>query len=190
LRDRIAARSPTSVALPWLRLAFCALAALAFESEAQVYRCGNTYSNVPCAGGKEVDTSPTLSWGQTKGGTATLYLCQAYGGGQFWTREHCRQRDALVERMESVPGGMPFEQQVELARDRLAQSRRSADMSSSAPGQRMAPATNVSASSCKFLDERIRQLDAMARAGGHAGYMDWIALERKDARDRQFRLRC
>lgn len=190
LRGRRVVHSPVSVALPWLRLAVCALAVLAFGSEAQVYRCGNTYSNAPCAGGKEIDTGPTLSWGQAKGSTATLYLCQAYGGGQFWTRERCRERDALVERMESVPAGMPFEQQVELARDRLAQSRRSADMSSSAPGQRIAPVTNVSAGSCKFLDDRIRQLDAMARAGGHAGYMNWIARERKEARDRQFRLRC
>lgn len=111
--------------MPWLRAVCCALgvAALAFSAEAQVYRCGNTYSNVPCTGAKEVDTSPTLSWGQAKGGTETLYLCQAYGGGQFWTRQHCRQRDALVERMESVPSGMPFEQQVELGRQRLAQSR-------------------------------------------------------------------
>lgn len=38
--------------------------------------------------------------------------------------------------------------------------------------------------------ERVKQLDAMARAGGHAQRMDWIAHEHKTARDRQFRLPC
>lgn len=175
--------------MPWLRAACCALVALAFGAEAQVYRCGNTYSSVPCAGAKEVDTSPTLSWDQAKGGTETLYLCQAYGGGQFWTRQHCRQRDALVERMESVPSGMPFEQQVELGRQRLAQSRaRTEAPALTSGGQATQPAAR--AGRCSYLDDRVRQLDAMARAGGHAGYMDWIADERKKTRDEQFRLRC
>lgn len=176
--------------VPWLRMACLAAAALSLECAAQVYRCGNTYSHAPCAGGKEIDTSPTLSWGQTKGSTVTLYLCQAYGGGQFWTREHCRKRDALVERMESVPGAMPFDQQVALAQSRLAQNSRAANVGTDGPRSPSAPAGSASADQCSALDERVRQLDAMARAGGHAGYMDWIALERKKARDRQFRLRC
>lgn len=177
--------------MPGLRPVCCAfvLAALAFGAEAQVYRCGNTYSNVPCPGAKNVDTSPTLSWGQAKGGTETLYLCQAYGGGQFWTRQHCRQRDALVERIESVPSGMPFEQQVELGRQRLAQSRPETEAPSPISQGQPTPAA-ARAGRCSYLDDRVRQLDAMARAGGHAGYMDWLANERKKTRDAQFRLRC
>lgn len=41
------------------------------------------------------------------------------------THEHCRQRGALIERIEPVPSDMLFEQQVELARECLAQGRRS-----------------------------------------------------------------
>lgn len=44
-----------------------------------------------------------------------IYRCKAYSGGTFWSREHCRERDALVDRIASVPGGMAFERQVKLA---------------------------------------------------------------------------
>ena len=118
----------TPVFLPWI----VALALLLFAAapSAQVYRCGNAYSSKPCAGGQPVDTSPTMSLGGAAAGTATLYLCQSYGGGLFWTREHCAQRNALVERMESVPADMPFERQVELAR---GQRERSQAMAVTAP---------------------------------------------------------
>jgi hypothetical protein len=186
-RTRSGARS--TVTMAWRLLSCMALVALPIASESQVYRCGNAYSHAPCAGAKEIDTSPTLRWDHAKGGATTLYLCQAYRGGQFWTREHCGPRDALVERMESVPGDIPFEQQVELARERVAEARRSQVIAS--PGTPLSPAPAADrVGRCGFLEERVRHLDAMARAGGHAGYMDWIAHERKTVRDQQFRLRC
>lgn len=43
---------------------------------------------------------------------------------------------------------------------------------------------------CAALESRIRYLDQLARSGGNAQYMDWIANERKQARDQQFRIRC
>lgn len=118
-------RALRPLAMPQLRTVCCALVlvVLAFGAEAQIYRCANTDSNVPCPGAKEVDTSPALSWDQAKGSTEALHLCQAFGGGQFCTNQHCRQRDTLVERIKSVPSGAPFEQQGELGRQRLAQSR-------------------------------------------------------------------
>lgn len=44
-----------------------------------------------------------------------IYRCRAYGGGQFWSGEHCQQHGALIERIESVPAGMSFERQVKVA---------------------------------------------------------------------------
>lgn len=44
-----------------------------------------------------------------------IYRCRAYGGGQFWSEQHCQQHGALVERIESVPAGMSFERQVKVA---------------------------------------------------------------------------
>jgi hypothetical protein len=166
---------------------------LAWPAAAQVYRCGNAYSSTPCAGGKTVDTSPPLSAQGDSAPNTTLYLCRSYGGGLFWTREHCGRRNALVERMESVPHGMSFEQQVEMAQDQ----RRSAQDQAApppAPVQAPQPSSALGAQSlrsqCQALDERVRHLDARARAGGSPAYLDAIAHERKTARDRQFRLRC
>jgi hypothetical protein len=158
---------------------------------AQVYRCGNSYSHTPCAGGKAVDTRQPLS---VEGGDATntvLYLCRSYGGGQFWTREHCAQRRALVERMESVPANMGFEQQVEMAQGQRDRSQAAAAPAPApTPVQPPFPAAPDRSIQCASLEQRIRQLDQMARAGGTAQYMDWVANERKVARDQQFRLRC
>lgn len=171
-------------------MAATSLVALGTHADGQVYRCGSSYSHTPCAGGKEVDVSPPLHWKEEKGATQSLYLCQAFGGGRFWTTEPCAQRDALVERIEAVPRGMPFEQQVELARQRVNEAQRAAAPQQDAPRRpNTGPGSNV-AFQCRSLDERVKQLDAMARAGGGPQHMDWIAHERKTARDKQFRLRC
>lgn len=50
---------------------------------------------------------------------ATIYLCRAYGGGEFWSSDHCNKRSALIVRMASVPDGMPFEQQVQIVSQEL-----------------------------------------------------------------------
>ncbi|WP_367849578.1 hypothetical protein [Rhodoferax sp. WC2427] len=165
-----------------------ALLALSGSLHAQVYRCGNTYSSAPCAGGRSVDTSPAISAQGGAAGTTTLYLCQSYGGGQFWALEHCSQRSALVERMESVPAGMPFDQQVELAQGQRAKS--AALAAPPVQTTRIESHTPSKASQCTELEGRIRYLDSWARAGGNASTMDWIANERKQSRDQQFRIRC
>lgn len=69
---------------------------LASAASAQVYRCGNKYSNTSCPGGREVDASPQVSQQGKNAAAITLYLCQSYGGGKFWTREHCVQHNALL----------------------------------------------------------------------------------------------
>lgn len=175
-----------------LRLMTFTLSVLApmSDANAQVYRCGNTYSNAPCAGGKPVDTSPTLNWGGARAGATTLYLCQGYGGGRFWTREHCASREALVDRMESVPANLSFNQQVELAQSQVERKRAVAQPAPAQPGVQGTSNGDGNRSQCHQLDERVKYLDQAARAGGRAQYMDRIAHERKLARDQQFRLRC
>jgi len=50
-----------------------------------------------------------------------VFLCKSYGGGTFWSGVHCSAYNALIERIVSVPDGMPFDQQVQLAeQDRAA----------------------------------------------------------------------
>ncbi len=43
---------------------------------------------------------------------------------------------------------------------------------------------------CAALDERIKYLDSLARKPQPGQMQDWISGQRKDARDRQFRMRC
>lgn len=48
-------------------------------------------------------------------GGVTIYLCKAYSGGSFWSSAHCGTQQALIDRMATVPNGMPFDQQVQIA---------------------------------------------------------------------------
>jgi len=48
-------------------------------------------------------------------GPVTIYRCKAYLGGIFWSSAHCGAQQALIDRMVTVPAGMPFEQQVQIA---------------------------------------------------------------------------
>ncbi len=124
----------------------------------------------------------------------TLYLCKSYGGGMFWSNTHCRQHNALIDRIESVPSGLSFDQQVEIARSQsnAAQSLYPAP----APVQPAAPPAPSRApretyrGPCEALDQRVAHLDAMARQPQSGPTQDWITAERKKARDQQFRLRC
>ena len=118
----------------------------------------------------------------------TIYLCKAYNGSAFWAQSHCNQHQALIDSMVSVPAGMPFEQQVELAQQRRREVARTV-YAPPTPTPTVAPAA-TSKVECEALDARVNQLDAMARQPQSAQMQDWIRGERKAARDRQFGIRC
>lgn len=153
------------------------------SANAQVYRCGNTYSNQPCKGAKEVDTSPALA--DPRGAqTKEIFLCRAAPGRLYWNHEHCSARGWAVERISRVPKDASWEDQVEIARSqkRNAESLASATYPTGSPST-AAPSNRAA---CQQLDERIKWLDSMARANS----TPWITEERRLARDRQFRLHC
>jgi hypothetical protein len=123
---------------------------------------------------------------------ASLYLCKAYSGGTFWSTGHCGTQKATIERIVSVPDDMPFEQQVQLGNQAVAEAAKL-----TAPPQQLnqqrserTVTRQTTFDECKWLDERIRHLDSMARQPQSASTQDWISKKRKEARDRQFRLRC
>jgi len=60
-----------------------------------------------------------LAAGAADAGAATIYRCRSYGGGHFWSASHCQQHKALIDRIASVPDGMPFDQQVAVAQGQL-----------------------------------------------------------------------
>lgn len=118
--------------------------------------------------------------------SGSIYLCKAYSGGTFWAQAHCNQHNALIESIVSVPDGIAWDQQVALAEQHRNGNRQ--------PQHRVVSnEVNTHAarqSECKALDARVTHLDAMARQPQGAQMHDWIRSERKQARDRQFEIRC
>jgi hypothetical protein len=47
-------------------------------------------------------------------GSVTIYLCKAYSGGMFWSSAYCGTQQALIDRTATVPGGLSFDQQVQI----------------------------------------------------------------------------
>ncbi len=173
---------------------WCGAVPAAVHAQA-VYRCGNTYSQQACRGGRTVDTAPPVA--STDGASAreegpvTLYLCEGKSGGKFWSRQHCHAHGAWVDRTETVPGGLRWQDQVAAASAQRAQMAALA-----APQPRWsqealaAPAAPDPRAVCAGLERRIAELDAMGRAGSRYYDLDRIRTERRETRDQQFRLRC
>lgn len=57
---------------------------------------------------------------------ATIYRCKSYEGGVFWSSGPCSEHRALIDRMATVPDGMPFQQQVNVAEQALGNQQRAA----------------------------------------------------------------
>jgi hypothetical protein len=128
--------------------------------------------------------SPALGW------SAEIYLCKAYSGGSFWSSVHCHKQSATIQRIVTVPDGMPFDQQVHLGQAAAAEGSRLA-----APPHVVQPAVTSGSgfsqqSECQALDAQIRSLDSMARQPRSGASQDRITQKRKAARDRQSQLGC
>lgn len=150
------------------------------SANGQVFRCGNTYSNQPCQGAREVDTSPAVA--DPRGAqTKEIFLCRAATGRLYWNHEHCSARGWSVERIARVPKHASWDDQVAMA----SSQKRNAESLTSVPYSSGSQAPS-NQSDCQQLDERIKRLDSMARVDSRP----WITEERRIARDKQFRLRC
>jgi hypothetical protein len=124
----------------------------------------------------------------------TIYLCKDYSGGTFWASNHCNQHDALIDRMVSVPEGIPFEQQIQIAQQRRqildSPSTTTTTTTVHTSSASQASAATAGKALCESLDARVNQLDSMARQPQSGQMQDWIRTERQKTRDEQFRLRC
>lgn len=121
----------------------------------------------------------------------TIYLCRTYSDGRYWSNAHCRRDNALIERIVSVPVGMPFEQQVELGK---AAERQGAGLMNGSqqvgPPRTPQQARSGSTNECRALAARINNLDALARQPQSATNQDRIRAERNTVRSRQLALNC
>lgn len=149
------------------------------------------YSDTECPGtttARYVTPEPQPVAPASRVTTTTLYHCKAYNGSTFWARSHCNQHQALVDRMVNVPSRLPFDQQVHLAEASRRAATNSTPVQHPVVGNAAAPQSNQDV--CKELDKQIARWDAMARQPQTAPTQDWIREQRKQARDRQFVLRC
>ncbi|MDO8776825.1 MAG: hypothetical protein Q7K57_50570 [Burkholderiaceae bacterium] len=121
----------------------------------------------------------------------SIYLCKAYGGGTFWSKAHCNQHKALIERIVSVPDSLPFDQQVALGEQQRAATTSSTTTTTTVNRTVINNNTGTDRQAeCKALDVQIQQYDAMARQPQSGQMQDWISAQRKSARDRQFQIKC
>lgn len=130
---------------------------------------------------------------------ASLYLCKAYSGGNFWSAEHCQGRQALVDRIVNVPDGLPFKEQVRLGEQARAEGERlrqpqagggtSTPVSRHKPARRSDPAANRQAE-CAALDAKVNKLDAQARQAQTAKAQDRMAEQKRRLREQQAGLHC
>lgn len=158
----------------------------------EVHRCGNQYSDTPCGQGKRVDVSPAMR-DPNNAGTSQIFLCVSHGGGRFWSATHCREQNALVERIEPVPAGLSWEEQLQIA-DRQTRQGYATQRQQMQTRPAVAPgdtgARGDARDNCAYWNEQVARYDAMARRPQSAEQQGWIAERRKETRDAQFRARC
>ncbi len=185
--DRNWQRAVAMQALAWLIFLLSAWAGVA---QAQVYRCGNTYSNAACANGRSVDVTPPVS-DPAGPRTVLIYLCQHPADRLAWHASPCSHAGLALERTERVPSDLDWPQQVAFANRLRAQAQAQAQATANAApthsGSSEAPSRQRQ---CQALEERVRELDRMGRAGSQHYDLDRVRSERKKARDAQFRLKC
>jgi hypothetical protein len=117
--------------------------------------------------GPEVRESPFFTPGK-------IYRCKSYSGAVFWAQSHCSQHSALIDRIASVPVGMPFQQQVDIAaaESRKVEAQLSAEQRE---GSRRATCQNL-----RLERERIWK-----RSGSGAGYVPLDVLGADQTRWRE-----
>ena len=189
---RLALTVSQHAAMQALVLLIFLLSTWAGVAQAQVYRCGNTYSNAACANGCSVDVTPPVS-DPAGPRTVLIYLCQYPSHRRAWHAEPCSHAGLVLERTERVPSDLDWPQQVAFANALRAQAQTQAQSQAAANAApaRSGPFDGPSRQQqCKALEERVRELDSMGRAGSRYYDLDWVRSERKKARDAQFRLQC
>ena len=104
----------------------------------------------------------------------TIYRCKSYSGAVFWAQSHCSQHQAVIERIASVPVGMPFQQQVDIA------SAQAQSLESQLRGEQREDARRVT---CQTL--RLERDQIWKRSGTGTGYVPLDVLGTDQTRWRQ-----
>lgn len=100
---------------------------------------------------------------------ATIYLCEGYSGGTFFTNGVCSQQKAMAKQMFNVPDSMTFQQQVDMANQQMGQSQQQATQ------QRQAINNAPDGKSCPQLVNERKALDQLTEK------MIWVPIEQQNA---------
>jgi hypothetical protein len=121
----------------------------------------------------------------------SVYLCKSYSGSTFWSKAHCREHNALIDWIVSVPDSLPWEQQVQLAeQDRARRAAAATAQQNAVIQQRQDNGAASRQAECASLDAQIARYDAMARQPQSGQMQDWTTEQKRKARNRQFALKC
>lgn len=154
-----------------------------------VFRCGNSYSDVPCAGATQVHVAPALTNPDAEK-TREIYLCQDRAGARFWQADACSSDGRSIVRIARVSAEIPWAAQVATARheQQKAQAMAAAQVAPVAP--RPVAGIGARGEQCQRLEQRIQWIDSMGRAGSMHYSLEYLREERRKTRDSQFRLGC
>jgi hypothetical protein len=122
-----------------------------------------------------------------------LYRCKTYSGGLFWSRDHCQTHQALIDRIEQVPAGLKFEQQVKLAEQGAAQAKKAAAVDVTETQEAAAKRAKAAAkhqARCQRLLEDMAEQDSRSRQQVSAKRQDQIAHKKQKLQEEHARLGC
>jgi hypothetical protein len=95
--------------------------------------------------------------------------------------------------MVTVPDNMPWDQQVQLAEQSRAEAARLTAppaVTTTNTVRNVYNGVEGKAGECQSIAASIQQYEAMSRQPQTGQMQDWITTRKREARDRQFQLRC
>lgn len=118
----------------------------------------------------------------------TLYRCKGYSGGVFWSKKHCQQHQALIDRIVTVPSGISDDQQVKLAEQGTRATAQAVEQASQpskaeqAAAQRQARERAKHQAKCHKLKQELERQTSLARQGGSGNKQARIAERQRKLR--------
>lgn len=126
----------------------------------------------------------------------TLYRCKGYGGGVFWSKDHCQQHQALVDRIATVPSGISYDQQVKVAEQGTRATAKAVEQASQPSraeklaAERQARARAKHQAKCDKLHQELELQTSRARQGGSGNKQKRIAERQRKLREEGRQANC
>ncbi len=123
-------------------------------------------------------------------GELLVEAAKSYSGGLFWSTGLCSNQKALIQRMVTVPDGMPFDQQVNLGEQSRAEGEALSRLPAAPQIVQQGGNASTAQAECASLANQAASYDSMARQPQSAAMQDWITGQKRAVRSRQVSLRC